>query len=168
MIYGPYFMRYLYHNISTSGWCRNIKRSSLIIGQNYADIKKIQKVLTKSTRSKSTRTRQNTHQYKKAEDGKKYKKVGSLIEDDKDIEKTKQLVTVALNKLNNVWIKGRILETATKIKSYKSLMKSILLYNCGTWAITLTEEERFKGYHRKQLKQIFNTKYPKKITNKSL
>ena len=47
-------------------------------------------------------------------------------------------------------------------------MKSILLYNCGTWALTLTEEERLNAYHRKQLKKILNIRYPKKITNKSL
>ena len=47
-------------------------------------------------------------------------------------------------------------------------MKSILLYNCETWALTLTEEERLNAYHRKQLKKILNIRYPKKITNKSL
>ena len=31
-------------------------------------------------------------------------KVGSVIDDDKDVERRKQLATVALYKLNNVWI----------------------------------------------------------------
>ena len=75
---------------------------------------------------------------------------------------------MALYKLNNVWIKGNKLKTSTKIKLYKSLVKSTLLYNCGTWALTLTEEERLNAYHRKQLKKILNIRYPKKITNKSL
>ena len=60
------------------------------------------------------------------------------------------------------------MKTSTRIKLYKSLVKSILLYNCGTWALTLTEEERLNAYHRKQLKTILNVRYPKKITNKSL
>ena len=96
------------------------------------------------------------------------KKVGSLIDDDKDVERRKQLATVALYKLNNVWIKGNKLKTSTKIKLCKYLVKSILLYNCGTWALTLREEERLNAYHRKQLKKILNIRYPKKITNKSL
>ena len=75
---------------------------------------------------------------------------------------------MALNKLNNVWIKGKKLKTSTKIKLYKSLVKSILLYNCGTWALTLTEEEKLNAYHRKQLRKILNIRYPKKITNKKL
>ena len=32
----------------------------------------------------------------------------------------------------------------------------------------LTEEDRLNAYHRKQLKEILNIRYPKKITNKSL
>ena len=94
------------------------------------------------------------------------KKVGSLIDDDKDIERRKQLAAVALYKLNNVWIKSNKLKTSRKIKLYKSLVKSILLYNCGTSAFTLTEEERF--IPPKTIGKILNIRYPKKITNKSL
>ena len=75
---------------------------------------------------------------------------------------------MALYKLNNVWTKGNKLKTSTKIKLYKSLVKSILLYNCGTWALTLIEEERLTVYHRKQLKKILNIRYPKEKKNKSL
>ena len=96
------------------------------------------------------------------------KKVGSLIDDEKDVERRKQQATVALYKLNNVWIKGNQLKTSTKIKLYKSQVKSILLYNCATCALILSEEERLNAYHRKQLKKILNIRYPKKITNKSL
>ena len=78
-----------------------------------------------------------------------------------------RLATVALYKLNNVWIKGNKLKTSTKIKLCKSPVKSILLYNCGTWALTVTEEERLNAYHRKQIKKILNTRYSKKKTNKS-
>ena len=75
---------------------------------------------------------------------------------------------MALYKLNNVWIKGNKLKTSTKIKLYKSVVKSILFYNCGTWALTLSEEERLNAYHRKQLKKVLNFRCPKKIKNKSL
>ena len=47
-------------------------------------------------------------------------------------------------------------------------MKSIPLYNCSTWALTLTEEEKINAFHRKQLKKVQNIKFPVKITNKSL
>ena len=51
---------------------------------------------------------------------------------------------------------------------YRALVKSVLLYNCSTWALTKTEEEKLNAFHRKQLKKILNIKYPTKITNKSL
>ena len=38
----------------------------------------------------------------------------------------------------------------------------------GTWALTLTEEEKINAFHRKQLKKVLNNKFPVKITNKSL
>ena len=62
--------------------------------------------------------------------------MGSLVDDDKDVERRKQLATVALNKLNTVWIKGNRPETSTKIELYKSPEKSILLHilpNMGTY-----------------------------------
>ena len=43
--------------------------------------------------------------------------------------KKKTTRTVALYKLNNIWIKGKKLKTSTKIKLYKSLVKSIPLFN---------------------------------------
>ena len=49
-------------------------------------------------------------------------------------------------------------------------MKSILLYNCSTWALALTEEEKINAFHRKQLKKVLNIKFPlyKKCQEKPL
>ena len=115
------------------------------IGQNYADIKEIQ-VALKKIPPLSQHGQDRVHINMKKRRMRRSKKVGSLIGDDKGIERRKQLATVALYKLNNVWIKGNKLKTSNKIKLYKSLVKSILLYNCGTWALTLTEEERLNAY----------------------
>ena len=99
----------------------------------------------------------------KSEEGcKEVKKVGSLIDDDKGVGRRKQLATVALYKLNNVWVKGNNMKSLTKIKLYKSLVKLILLYNCGTRVLTLTEEVRRNAYHGKQLKKILNIRCSKK------
>ena len=51
---------------------------------------------------------------------------------------------------------------------YRTLVKSVLTYNCGTWALTKTEEEKLNyAFHRQQLRKIL-IKYPVKITNSSL
>ena len=39
-----------------------------------------------------------------------HKNVGSLIDDDQDVERRKQLATVALTKLNNFWLKDNKLK----------------------------------------------------------
>ena len=63
------------------------------------------------------------------------KKVGSLIGDKKDVERRKQLSNAALYKLKNIWIEKDEINHNIKIKLYKALVKSILTYNCGTWAL---------------------------------
>ena len=96
------------------------------------------------------------------------KKVGTLIGDEEDVERRKRLSNAALTKLLNVWIKGDKIKRKTKLKLYRSLVKSILVYNCGTWALTKSEEEKLNAFHRKQLRKVLNIKYPVKITNSSL
>ncbi|GFR75917.1 hypothetical protein ElyMa_005787300 [Elysia marginata] len=102
-----------------------------------------------------------------AKDWRETKKVGLLIGDE-DVERRKQLSTAALLKLRNIWIGGDKIKRDTKIKLYRALVKSILTYNCGTWALTQIEEDKLDAFHRKQLKQILNIKYPVNIKNESL
>ena len=47
-------------------------------------------------------------------------------------------------------------------------MKSVLTYNCSTWALTQAEEKKLDAFHRKQLKRVVGIRYPVKITNKAL
>ncbi|GFS15030.1 endonuclease-reverse transcriptase [Elysia marginata] len=96
------------------------------------------------------------------------KKVSTLIADQEDIERLKQLSSAALVKLKNVWLKGDKITKNTKLKFYKALVKSVLTYNCGTWAPTQSQDERLNAFHRKQLKKVLNIKYPVKITNSFL
>ena len=93
--------------------------------------------------------------------------MGSLIGEDEDIKRRKILATAAMNKLNNIW-NSKTIKRHTKIKTYKTLVKSILLYNSGTWGMTKGEEEKIDAFHRKQLKRILQIKYPTKIKNEIL
>ena len=68
------------------------------------------------------------------------------------------------NKLSN----DKKIQVATKLKMYKTLEKSILLYNCSTWALTKTQEQEIDAFHRKQLRQILGIRYFTKISNASL
>ena len=85
--------------------------------KNYTDIKKIQEVLEryqlKVNKDKTDRVHINIKNLRRME---RSKKVGSLIGDNKDVERRKQQATVALYKPNNVWINGNKLKTSSKIK----------------------------------------------------
>ena len=96
------------------------------------------------------------------------KKVGSLIGDVEDVARRKSLSTAALNKLNNVWIKKDKIKQTTRIKLYNALSKSILTYNCSTWALTASEEESLDAHHRRQLRRVIGIKYPTTIKNEKL
>ncbi|GFR81288.1 endonuclease-reverse transcriptase [Elysia marginata] len=47
-------------------------------------------------------------------------------------------------------------------------MKSILLYNCGTWSLTKQEEHKVSTFHRRQLRTILNIKYLTLIKSNAL
>ena len=73
-----------------------------------------------------------------------------------------------MNKLYTIWVRKDKIQLTTRLRLYKSLVKPILLYNCGTWGITKTEEDKLDAFHRKQLKQLLGIRWPTKITNSSL
>ena len=138
------------------------------ISHEYADVRKIEDTLKKYQLKVNTDKTEYTSVSRNEEEWKAVKKVGSLIGDVEDVQRRKQLSSLALNKLHQLWIKGNKLKALKKIHLYKTLVKPILMYNCGTWALTQTEEEKLNAFHRKQLKRVLNIKYPTRITNKSL
>ena len=135
------------------------------IGLEFADIAEVQKTLKYNLLVNADKTEQTTL----SRSGKEYKnakKVGTLIGDEEDINRRKGLSTAALAKLQNIWIKGDKVKRKTKIKLHRTLVKSVVTYNCGTWALTKTEEEKLNAFHRQQLRKILNIKYPVKIYHK--
>ena len=138
------------------------------ISTTNIDVGEIQKILDKHSLSVNVEKTEITVLAKEKDGWKTTKKVGSLIGNKEDVERRKQLSTVALHKLTNVWIRNEKIKRETRVKLYKSLVKSVLLYNCGTWALTQTDEKRLDAFHRKQLRRVLNIHYPTVISNTSL
>jgi hypothetical protein len=42
-----------------------------------------------------------------------------------------------------------------KIKIYKTVILSVVLYGCGTWCLTLREEHRLRGFEERVQRRIF-------------
>ena len=137
------------------------------IGKKDADVKSIEKTLKTHCLKVNVDKTEHTSVRKDSEDWKTTKKVGSLLGSKEDIEHRKHLSKIAFNKLANIWNSGNKTKQKTKIKLYNSLVKSVLLYNCGTWALTKTDEDRLDSFHRKQLRNVLGIRYPTKISNAS-
>ena len=138
----------------------------------HKDIKEVQAVLKKYSllvnEEKTEYTNIKRETKKEDEEWRKVKKVGSLLGDEEDMERRKTLAAAAMNRMNKIWIRGDKISLRRRINLYRALVKSILLYNCGTWGVTKSEEQKMDAFHRKQLRRILGIKYPTKITNKKL
>ena len=76
------------------------------------------------------------------------------------ISNRKHFSTAALHiKLYDVWVKKDKIKRKLKILIYKVVAKTVLLYNCGTWAMRKNDEQNINAFHRKQLRKVLNVKY---------
>ena len=83
---------------------------------------------------------------------------GDPLKKSDHFERKKKLSMIALSKF----------KLKIRLKLYKSLIKSMLLYNCGIWVLTKHQEDKLDTYHRKQLRKILGIKYPTRISNAKL
>ena len=56
----------------------------------------------------------------------------------------------------------------TRIKLYETLVKRVLLYNCGTWGVSKDDQRKLNSSHRRQLKKVIGIQWPHKISNNRL
>ncbi|GFS05961.1 hypothetical protein ElyMa_001212600 [Elysia marginata] len=134
------------------------------IGHDYANIAKIQETLEKHQLKVNTDKTEFTLLSKSEENWKKGKKVGSLIDDNEDIERRKQLSSTALSRLNNLWLKDNKIKTATKIHLYKSLKlfghilrrRRDIPANKATRAYFIQCGKNHRGRPRKTLPTVLN------------
>ena len=96
------------------------------------------------------------------------KKLGSLLGDREDIKRRKQLSCIAFNNSKKLWLKRKYITIKRKLKLYDSLVKSILLYNCSTWGLTVQDMRNLNSFHRRQLRKVINIRWPQTINNKKL
>ena len=95
---------------------------------------------------------------------KRCKYLGTLLETSEDIKRRKGLASAAMNKIRHI-TKDRNITTSTKIRAFNAYTTSIFLYNSETWTINKTTEKTLDSYHRRQLRNAINIKWPEKISN---
>ena len=95
-------------------------------------------------------------------------KLGSKLGDQEDIQRRKQLTTIALVKNYSIWIKNWKTKLTTRIWLCKMLVKSVLLYNCRTWGVSKDDQRKLKSFHRRELRKVTEIQWPHKISNNKL
>jgi hypothetical protein len=98
----------------------------------------------------------------------KVKKLGSLLDERKDVGRRKRLSTLAMTTKWPAWNSGNILTEQRRLEMYKTFIYPVLTYNCGTWGLPEAALESLDAHHRKQLKQAIGIRYPKIISNRAL
>ena len=61
----------------------------------------------------------------------------------------------AMARLNRIW-RCNTISFASKFKLYKSLVTSILLYDCGTWTLLASPEKRIQAFETKCLRELLH------------
>ena len=98
---------------------------------------------------------------------KNQKKLGSYLDEIAEINKRKQLASFALLKYRKIW-KNCYISIKNKTIIYNIYVRSILLYNCSTWVVNKTFNDKIDSFHRKQLRICLDIHYPKIIKNEEL
>ena len=96
------------------------------------------------------------------------KKLGSLLGDKEDINRTKQLSIISMNKYETFWIKKEHVNEHLQLEQYEKLIKPVLLYNSSTWGLTANDERKLDTFYRKQLRRVIGKRYSDKISNAKL
>jgi hypothetical protein len=55
-------------------------------------------------------------------------------------------------------LSSRLLPRNVKVKIYKTVILSVVLYGCETWSLALREDHRLRVFHNRVLRRIFGPK----------
>ena len=80
------------------------------------------------------------------------KRLGSLLGDEEDINRRKQLSIISMNIYETLWIKIEELSKQLRNELYEKLVKPVSLHNSSTWRLTENDELKLDAFHKKQLR----------------
>ncbi|KAG6623384.1 putative EndonucleaseReverse transcriptase [Phytophthora cinnamomi] len=121
--------------------CRTVEATAFIQDQAPAILARWSLAMNPSKTELTTVARASTstptrHVRAQEEAWRNTKKLGSLLGDAEDVSRRKQLARAALNRMWTLWLRTSQTSERTRVRLYNSYVLPILLYNCGTWALT--------------------------------
>ena len=123
------------------------------------------KILVNSTNSVKAEIFMNGQ---KLEEVDAFKYLGATLTKDgrstSEIKTRLAIATSAMAKLNKIW-KSREISIPTKIKLYRSLVLSILLYGCESWTMTAETTRRVQAFETKSFRRLLGISWRDRKTN---
>jgi hypothetical protein len=90
-----------------------------------------------------------------------FKYPGTMLTDQnsiqKEIKSRLKLVNACYHSVQNL-LSSRLLSKNLKIKIYRTIILSVVLYGCETWSLTLREERRLMVLENRVLRRVFGPK----------
>ncbi|XP_065193166.1 uncharacterized protein LOC135824361 [Sycon ciliatum] len=96
------------------------------------------------------------------------KKLGSVIGDDEDITRRKQLATASYRAMYSLWKRRTLVREEMRLRLYNAFVMPVLLYNSGTWAPTSVAEAQLDSFHRRQVRSLIGIRWPQTTSNAAL
>ena len=97
-----------------------------------------------------------------------FKYLGATLTKDgssvKEVKARLSLATAAMTRLSTIW-KSSSIGFLVKLKLYKSLVVSILLYGCESWTLTADLERRIQAFEHKCLRKLLHISHTEHKTN---
>ena len=97
--------------------------------------------------------------------------LGSTLTEDNNTEKEVRtriaLASSAFQRMRPIW-KSSTYRTQTKLRLYKSNVRSVLLYAAETWRTTKQIESRLRGFEGRCLRRILGVWWEQRVTNKEI
>ncbi len=91
-----------------------------------------------------------------------------MLEIEKDVNKRIQLAFASFHKLEMLWNHRTLIAEHIRIKSYRALVESILLYKCGTWALSSSLADKLDRAQRKMLRRVLGVSWRDQLRNEDL
>jgi len=67
-----------------------------------------------------------------------------------------------------MWKHRHLVAQRVRLNAYRAIVESVLLYNCGTWALTEVLSDRLDRCQRKMMRRVLGLKWSDKVTNDDL
>lgn len=95
-------------------------------------------------------------------------KLGSKLGDREDMKNRRDIATGSMNKMEAILKQHRTVSIKKRLQLYSALVKSVLMYNYGTWGMSKKDEKEMNSFHRRQLRKVLKVKYPTIMRNKAV